>query len=413
MLVICFFGLTATNDSYADSQCNGVETSLIDCESGESRISSLLSLVLNIAIIGIGILAVIGISAMGVQYIMAKDDPAKANKAKIRIFEILIGLACFVMIWGVTSWLLPGGGLGDIKDSSDLPETPTIIDVISPYPDSSSDKSDTPDTSTPNSQETPKSGSSSTSDSTSGSGSGAGSTEEKTTKIIIALGASQVARIAGKSYLNLAKFTSRTTRQKYSTADGTLNFIYKSGTGFSYQAGDGWAKATELFKKYSSKKSSTYFYVFFTLVGNDIARLKCTDINGYNQTLAGQISTFNQLIAGKKGEGYHVIGYVTSVQPLDVANATKNSKVVTNNNANFCKSGYRSNYKYKLYNTVMSYFVSGQSDLVFLDTFSSIMNSNYSFTSGWKSYKTTDGIHWNKTTASNYFKLWMGKSGQV
>ncbi|MBQ3432733.1 hypothetical protein IJG22_00310, partial [Candidatus Saccharibacteria bacterium] len=110
------------------AECNGVSTSLIDCSNDakdeEGGVKHILSLVLDIFGIGIGILAVIGIAWAGIQYLTAGNDSAKAAKAKRRIFEVIIGVVCYVSIWGLAKWLLPGETVinagGDTITTDDL-----------------------------------------------------------------------------------------------------------------------------------------------------------------------------------------------------------------------------------------------------------------------------------------------------
>lgn len=78
-----------------------------ECGSGEGAIS-ILSLVVNIMTIGIGILGVLGITLVGVQYLTAADDVGKTKKAKQRISEIVIGLAVYVLLYALLGWLIPG-----------------------------------------------------------------------------------------------------------------------------------------------------------------------------------------------------------------------------------------------------------------------------------------------------------------
>ncbi len=73
-----------------------------------SSIMHILSLVVNIMSVGIGILGVIGISVSGVQYLTAGGNEDQTRKAKRRIFEIVIGLAVYVLIYALLYWLLPG-----------------------------------------------------------------------------------------------------------------------------------------------------------------------------------------------------------------------------------------------------------------------------------------------------------------
>lgn len=81
--------------------------SACDCNHGEAIIS-ILNLVVNIMTIGIGILGVIGITVVGIQYLTAGGDEGKTRNAKRRLSEIIIGLAAYVLIYAILDWLIPG-----------------------------------------------------------------------------------------------------------------------------------------------------------------------------------------------------------------------------------------------------------------------------------------------------------------
>lgn len=97
------------------TQCGGVETSIIECsDTGAGSIRELLRLVINITTAGISILAVIGITIMGIQYLTAGGNEQQATKAKRRLYEIIIGLAVYVLLFGIAQWLLPNLNLDTI-----------------------------------------------------------------------------------------------------------------------------------------------------------------------------------------------------------------------------------------------------------------------------------------------------------
>ena len=87
------------------------------CDDGKgSSIEHTLKLVIDIMSIGIGILAVLGITVSGVQYLTAAGSEEKTRKAKRRIFEIVIGLVVYVLIYIILSFLIPNfKGLSGIK----------------------------------------------------------------------------------------------------------------------------------------------------------------------------------------------------------------------------------------------------------------------------------------------------------
>ena len=74
---------------------------------GEKSIRCLLELGADILSVGVGIFGVIGISISGIQYLTAGGSEEKTRKAKRRIFEIVIGLAAYAVMYYLLRWLLP------------------------------------------------------------------------------------------------------------------------------------------------------------------------------------------------------------------------------------------------------------------------------------------------------------------
>lgn len=78
------------------------------CDDGQgSSIENILNLVIDIMTIGIGILGVVGISIVGIQYLTAGGNEEQTRKAKRRLLEIVIGLAAYAVIYAALKWLLP------------------------------------------------------------------------------------------------------------------------------------------------------------------------------------------------------------------------------------------------------------------------------------------------------------------
>ena len=98
--------LAAEKDESKDA---GVETAILTtCGQDSDGVGCILKLVVDIMSIGIGILGVIGITVVGIQYLTAGGDEKKKKKAKQRMFEIVIGLVAYVVIYALLRWLLPG-----------------------------------------------------------------------------------------------------------------------------------------------------------------------------------------------------------------------------------------------------------------------------------------------------------------
>ena len=77
------------------------------CDNNGSSVIRILGLVVDIMSIGIGILGVIGITIVGIQYLTAGGSEEKTRKAKRRMFEIVIGIVAYVLLYSFLKWLLP------------------------------------------------------------------------------------------------------------------------------------------------------------------------------------------------------------------------------------------------------------------------------------------------------------------
>ena len=92
-------------------QCGGVETSVIECGDDDGKGSAIISIledyVIPIMTAGIAVLATIGITISGVQYLTAGGNEEQIKKSKRRIFEIVLGLAAYAVVAALLSWLLP------------------------------------------------------------------------------------------------------------------------------------------------------------------------------------------------------------------------------------------------------------------------------------------------------------------
>lgn len=79
----------------------------------DSIIENILKPVVNILTVGVLILGMIGITISGMQYLSAGGNEEQVRKSKRRIFEIVIGMAAFILMYAFLSFLIPGfNGLG-------------------------------------------------------------------------------------------------------------------------------------------------------------------------------------------------------------------------------------------------------------------------------------------------------------
>lgn len=94
--------------SPAFAEC--VETSLFGCVDGDngSGIFFILNIILTVMTFGVGIAGTIGIVIAGIQYSTAKDNDQQIAKAKMRIFQIVIGMVIWATLYTALKWLLPG-----------------------------------------------------------------------------------------------------------------------------------------------------------------------------------------------------------------------------------------------------------------------------------------------------------------
>ena len=79
-----------------------VETAILD---GDKGITGVLKLVVDILTIGVGIFAVIAIVIVGIQYMTAGGNEEQTRKAKRRLFEIVIGIVAYVVMYALLNWL--------------------------------------------------------------------------------------------------------------------------------------------------------------------------------------------------------------------------------------------------------------------------------------------------------------------
>jgi len=75
-----------------------------------SGIRCVLTLVVDVLTVGIGVLGVLGITIVGIQYLTAGGSEEQTRKAKRRLFEIIIGLVAYVLIYALLKFLMPNFG---------------------------------------------------------------------------------------------------------------------------------------------------------------------------------------------------------------------------------------------------------------------------------------------------------------
>ena len=105
--------VSATESCDCGDGKKGVPTAILgkngcSCDDGKgSSIMDVLNLVVDIMSVGVGILGVIGITLVGIQYLTAGGSEEKVKKSKRRMFEIVIGIVVYAVLYAWLKWLLP------------------------------------------------------------------------------------------------------------------------------------------------------------------------------------------------------------------------------------------------------------------------------------------------------------------
>ena len=96
--------------------CGGVETAILDCggskdakEVEDSGIWKILLLVLNIMTGLVGLAAIGGIIYAAILYTTAQNNAGQITKAKETIFNVILGIVLFALMFSFLNFLIPGG----------------------------------------------------------------------------------------------------------------------------------------------------------------------------------------------------------------------------------------------------------------------------------------------------------------
>ena len=80
-------------------------------DSSACGVFTVLNLVIDIFSIGVGVLAIIGITIVGIKYLTAGGNEEQTRKAKHRMSQIIVGVALYAVLYVGLQWLVPGGKL--------------------------------------------------------------------------------------------------------------------------------------------------------------------------------------------------------------------------------------------------------------------------------------------------------------
>ncbi|MDR2063569.1 MAG: hypothetical protein LBQ02_02135 [Candidatus Nomurabacteria bacterium] len=89
-------------------ECKENNTSILKFDCDKDGIFAILDLVLTILTYGVGVLAIGAVVFAGIRYASAGGSEENTRKAKKMIFDTVIGLLCYAVLWTVLRWLFVG-----------------------------------------------------------------------------------------------------------------------------------------------------------------------------------------------------------------------------------------------------------------------------------------------------------------
>ena len=87
---------------------NCVDTIFFGQQCGQEGMTNALGVAVDIMSGLIVFVAIIAITICGIQYLTASGNEEQLRKAKRRIFEIVIGLAIYALVYAILKFVLPG-----------------------------------------------------------------------------------------------------------------------------------------------------------------------------------------------------------------------------------------------------------------------------------------------------------------
>lgn len=97
----------------------------INCDASGSGIWNLLLLVITILTAGVGLVAIGGFVYAAILYTTAEGDAGKVTKAKTTIFNVVLGLVAFALMYAFIQFLVPGGVFNRNYSLPDAPASTT------------------------------------------------------------------------------------------------------------------------------------------------------------------------------------------------------------------------------------------------------------------------------------------------
>lgn len=92
------------------AECDGSNAQkLQDCLKDHNPLIKTFNAVINFIGVGVGVIVVIMVIIGGIQYITAGSNPQAVSAAKKKIFNAIIALVAYVLLFSFMQWLVPGG----------------------------------------------------------------------------------------------------------------------------------------------------------------------------------------------------------------------------------------------------------------------------------------------------------------
>ncbi len=107
------------NSVFAANECGGVDTVVLNCSKVDGKsVDGTWAIVLttiNIFTAGVGVAAVGGLIYAGIIYSTASNDQSKIAKAKETIFNVVLGIVMYALMYAFLQYIIPGGIFGNGK----------------------------------------------------------------------------------------------------------------------------------------------------------------------------------------------------------------------------------------------------------------------------------------------------------
>jgi hypothetical protein len=109
MVFFVAFSVVPDNAVALDAaECKKENTSVLMFNCDKDGIFEILDLVVTILTYGVGVLAIGAVVFAGIKYASAGGSEERVRSAKKMIFDTVIGLLCYAVLWTALKWLVLG-----------------------------------------------------------------------------------------------------------------------------------------------------------------------------------------------------------------------------------------------------------------------------------------------------------------